>query len=46
MLLRDGRVVSAGLLHDVIDSESLSETFGVPIGVWRRRGRFFARADD
>jgi len=46
MLLRDGRVVTAGLLHDVIDSESLSETFGVPIGVWRRRGRFFARADD
>jgi iron complex transport system ATP-binding protein len=46
LLLRDGRVVSAGLLHDVIDSESLSETFGVSIGVWRRRGRFFARADD
>ena len=46
LLLRDGRVVRAGLLHDVIDSESLSETFGVSIGVWRRRGRFFARADD
>jgi iron complex transport system ATP-binding protein len=45
MLLRDGQVVSAGLVHDVIDSETLSETFGVSIGVWRRRGRYFARAD-
>jgi iron complex transport system ATP-binding protein len=45
MLLRDGRIVRAGLLHDVIDSESLSETFATPIGVWRRRGRYFARAD-
>jgi iron complex transport system ATP-binding protein len=46
MLLRDGRVVTAGLIHDVLDSESLSETFAAPIGVWRRRGRFFARSDD
>jgi iron complex transport system ATP-binding protein len=46
MLLRDGRVVAAGLIHDVLDSESLSETFATPIGVWRRRGRFFARSDD
>ncbi len=46
MLLRDGRVIRSGLVHDVIDSESLSETFGEPIGVWRRRGRYFARADD
>jgi iron complex transport system ATP-binding protein len=46
MLLRDGRIVTAGLIHDVLDSESLSETFATPIGVWRRRGRFFARSDD
>jgi iron complex transport system ATP-binding protein len=45
MLLRDGRIVRSGLVHDVIDSESLSETFREPIGVWRRRGRYFARAD-
>jgi iron complex transport system ATP-binding protein len=46
MLLRDGRIVIAGLIHDVLDSETLSETFATPIGVWRRRGRFFARSDD
>ena len=46
MLLRDGQIVTAGLIHDVLDSESLSETFATPIGVWRRRGRFFARSDD
>jgi iron complex transport system ATP-binding protein len=45
MLLRDGSIVRSGLVHDVIDSESLSETFREPIGVWRRRGRYFARAD-
>jgi iron complex transport system ATP-binding protein len=45
MLLRDGGIIRSGLVHDVIDSESLSETFREPIGVWRRRGRFFARAD-
>jgi iron complex transport system ATP-binding protein len=45
MLLRDGRIVQSGLVHDVIDSENLSETFGELIGVWRRRGRYFARAD-
>jgi iron complex transport system ATP-binding protein len=38
MLLRDGRVVAAGLLDDVMTSGPLSETFGLPLAVERRNG--------
>jgi iron complex transport system ATP-binding protein len=44
MLLRDGRIVAAGLARDVLKSEPVSETFGLPLRVWRRTGRWFARA--
>jgi iron complex transport system ATP-binding protein len=42
LLLRGGRVVAAGLLDDVLDDENLSATFGVPLAVARRRGRYTA----
>jgi len=42
MLLREGRVVAAGLLDDVLSDTNLTETFGVPLDVRRRRGRFTA----
>ncbi len=42
LLLRDGGVVAAGLLEDVLTDESLSETFGLPLQVARRRGRYTA----
>ena len=44
MLLRDGRVVAQGLLEEVLSSEHLSETFGLPLTVEREGGRYFARA--
>jgi iron complex transport system ATP-binding protein len=44
MLLRDGRIVAAGLARDVLKSDLVSETFGLPLRVWRRTGRWFARA--
>jgi iron complex transport system ATP-binding protein len=42
LLLREGRVVAAGLLEDVLTNENLSETFGLPLAVQRRRGRYTA----
>ncbi|OSY43540.1 putative ABC transporter ATP-binding protein YlmA [Pseudonocardia autotrophica] len=42
MLLRDGKVVAAGLLDDVMAPEPLSETFGLPLTVERRPGGRFA----
>ncbi|HZZ97090.1 MAG TPA: ABC transporter ATP-binding protein [Jatrophihabitantaceae bacterium] len=44
LLLRDGAVVAAGLARQVLTDENLSETFGLPIHVWRRSGRWYARA--
>jgi iron complex transport system ATP-binding protein len=44
LLLRDGRVVTAGLLADALTAESLSETFGLPLALQRQDGRYFARA--
>jgi iron complex transport system ATP-binding protein len=44
MLLRQGRVVAAGLARDVLTDEPLSETFGLKLKVERRGGRWFARA--
>ncbi|MGE3287847.1 MAG: ABC transporter ATP-binding protein [Pseudonocardia sp.] len=43
LLLREGGVVAAGLLDDVVTDESLSETFGLPLRVRSRRGRFTAQ---
>ncbi len=42
LLLREGRVVASGLLDDVLTDENLSATFGLPLGVQRRRGRYTA----
>ncbi|MGI8695145.1 MAG: ABC transporter ATP-binding protein [Mycobacteriales bacterium] len=44
LLMSDGGMVAAGLLDDVITAERLSATFGLPLDLHRRRGRFFARA--
>ena len=42
LLLRQGQVVAAGLLDDVLTDENLSATFGLPLAVQRRRGRYTA----
>ncbi|WP_181782477.1 ABC transporter ATP-binding protein [Pseudonocardia pini] len=42
LLLREGRVVAAGLLDDVLTDANLTETFGVPLSVQRRRRRYSA----
>ncbi len=42
LLLRGGKVVAAGLLDDVLTDENLSATFGLPLAVQRRRGRYTA----
>jgi iron complex transport system ATP-binding protein len=44
LLLRDGRVVAQGLLTDVLTSENLSATFGLPLTLERAGDRYFARA--
>ncbi|HEY2299345.1 MAG TPA: ABC transporter ATP-binding protein [Jatrophihabitans sp.] len=45
MLLRDGAVVAQGLARQVLTDENLTATFGLPIHVWRRSGRWYARAN-
>jgi iron complex transport system ATP-binding protein len=42
LLLREGGVVAAGLLDDVLTDENLSATFGLPLAVQKRRGRYTA----
>ncbi|MEQ3548859.1 ABC transporter ATP-binding protein [Pseudonocardia nematodicida] len=42
LLLRGGKVVTAGLLDDVMTDDALSETFGLPLAVERRGDRFAA----
>ena len=42
LLLRQGRVVAAGPLEQVMTEEVISETFGLPLAVQRRRGRYTA----
>ena len=44
LLLRDGAVVASGLVRDVLTDEQLSATFGLPLTVERRGGRWYARA--
>jgi len=44
MLLREGAVVASGLARQVLTDENLTRTFGLPIHVWRRSGRWYARA--
>jgi iron complex transport system ATP-binding protein len=44
MLLRDGGVVAAGPLAEVLTAENLSETFGLPLDVTVNAGRYSATA--
>jgi iron complex transport system ATP-binding protein len=42
LLLREGGIVASGLLDDVLTDENLTVTFGIPLGLQRRRGRYTA----
>ncbi len=44
LLLREGSVVAQGLLRDTMTPENLSKTFGLPLRVSHKKGRFTARA--
>jgi iron complex transport system ATP-binding protein len=44
LLLREGRVVAAGDIQTTLTSETLSQTFGLPLRVLAHRGRWTARA--
>jgi iron complex transport system ATP-binding protein len=43
ILLRDGAVVAAGPIEETLTEEALSETFGLPLELEARDGRFAAR---
>ncbi|WP_332602127.1 ABC transporter ATP-binding protein [Arthrobacter sp. S2(2024)] len=44
MLLRDGGVVAAGPIEEVLTAEHLSNTFGLPLDVTENAGRYTATA--
>ena len=44
LLLKEGRVVSAGELEENLSGESLSEAFSVPLALTRSEGRWHCRA--
>ncbi|OAN40248.1 ABC transporter ATP-binding protein [Microbacterium sp. H83] len=44
LLIRDGRVVSAGPIAETLTGEALTETFGMPIILRSEDGRYAARA--
>lgn len=44
LLLKEGSIVSQGTLDDVVTSDALSETFGIPLDLTRDSGRFAAHA--
>ncbi|HUH17556.1 MAG TPA: ATP-binding cassette domain-containing protein [Methylomirabilota bacterium] len=46
LLLRDGRIIAAGPLDEVLTDETLSAGFGVPLRVSRIDGRFSARGHE
>ena len=43
LLLREGRVVAAGPVEEVVTAESLGATFGMPLVLRHEAGRFSAR---
>jgi iron complex transport system ATP-binding protein len=43
MLLRRGSVVAAGKVDEVFTTEHLSRCFGLPLGIERQNGRWYAR---
>jgi iron complex transport system ATP-binding protein len=44
LLLRGGAAVAQGSVTDVLTNEALSATYGIPLEVHRRDGRWAARA--
>lgn len=42
LMLRAGTVTAAGLLHETLTEENLSATFGMPLSLQTRDGRYFA----
>lgn len=44
LLLRDGRAVASGPIHEVLTGRNLSETFGTRLRSGQVRGRYWARA--
>jgi iron complex transport system ATP-binding protein len=44
LLLSHGKVVSAGLISQVLTDENLSLSYGLPIVIHQEAGRFFAKA--
>jgi iron complex transport system ATP-binding protein len=42
LMLREGRVLSAGTLDDVLTEANLSQCFEMPLGLERRHGRWWA----
>ena len=44
LMLRDGRMVAAGPLEEVLTSDTISATFGLPVEVQRHGQRWSARA--
>lgn len=46
LLLRSGRVVVAGPIGQVLTAQALSRTFGMPLELERRDGRYFAWAHE
>ncbi len=45
LLLRDGKLVTQGPMTEVLTEEALSETFGMPLVLDHRDGRYFAHAN-
>jgi len=43
LLLREGRVVTAGPLDEALTEDALTETFGLPLALDQRDGRWTAR---
>jgi len=43
LLLREGRVVAAGPIEEVLTAENLAETFGMPLVLTHEAGRWAAR---
>jgi iron complex transport system ATP-binding protein len=44
LLLKKGRIVAAGKLDDIVTAKNLSDTFGLPLELTSKKGRFAARA--
>ncbi len=44
LLLREGRVVASGSITETLTSQNLTRTFGLPLALEERDGRYFATA--